>query len=660
MSNYSLRLVTKVHVLSLLLLACGGSAMAQTPSPTPVNPATRPPGQEQIQPPTAPPATASGPRPPAEPARRATAARSATTGRPPATPPTPMQPAVQEPKPPNFPQTQQQAVPPLPDLTRLGVLSGNVLTLSLNDAIRKALQNNNDIEVARDDVRFAEQQLRALEGVYEPIFSATPQFTQNITPQQSSLGGSGSSGTTKTTSFFFNPAITKSFEKTGGTYTLTFANTHTDSSSTFNLINPFWSSNLSLTFTQPLLRNRSIDSNRHLIRVQKKHLEQTDSDFRQRAIQIISQVQAAYWNLVFALRNQQNQLDSLNLARQNMRNIEAQIAAGAKAPLDRAQVQTDIATREANLFIATQNVSIAENSLKQLMLRDTTSSDWSAQITPIDTPSFDLTPVNLSAALDEALKNRPELRRLNLQRDINSVDIRFYENQNLPQVDIQSTLATTGLAGSAVGLPAGTLVPLISTNANTNASAFLLQQVQDIQRRAGFPVAAVPSVAASGAPPNLIGGYGKDLSNLSSFKTRNINIGVAINFPIHNKTAQANLAGARIQREQLDASVRSQEQTIDMDVRNAAQAVETAQRRVVASRLARESAEQQLAGEQKLYEVGRSTTFLLLQRQNELTTARTNELQAQTDYNKALADLQRATAATLRVNNVVVESPAKP
>jgi HAE1 family hydrophobic/amphiphilic exporter-1 len=137
-------------------------------------------------------------------------------------------------------------------------------------------------------------------------------------------------------------------------------------------------------------------------------------------------------------------------------------------------------------------------------------------------------------------------------------------------------------------------------------------------------------------------------------------VGVAISFPLRNRTAKANLAGAQIQREQLAASYRSQDQAVEMDVRNAAQSVDTAQKRVVASRQARESAEQQLAGEQKLYEVGRSTTFLLLQRQNELTTARTNELQAQTDYNKALADLQRATAATLRVNNVVVSDPTKP
>ena len=638
MSNQLPRAFTRALVLALFVLACFSAALAQTPSPTPVNPATQPPGQEQVPPATAPPGTNVVP----------------------AAQPTPVQPTMQEPRQPNFPNVQQQPVPPLPDLTRIGIVSSNVVPLALNDAIRKALQNNNDIEVARDDVRFAEQQLRAYQGVYEPIFSITPQIIQNITPQQSSLGGSGSTGKTTSTILNLSPSLTKSFEKGGGTYTLSFANSHTNTSNNFSLINPFYSSNLSLNINQPLLRNRSIDSNRHLIRVQKKRLEQTDSDFRQQTILIISQVQAAYWNLVFALRNQQNQLDSLNLSRQNMRNIEIEIGVGAKAPLDRAQVQTDIATREANLFIATQTVSQAENTLKQLMLRDPMAPEWSAQLTPTDTPALDLSPVNLTASLDEAHKNRPELRRLNLQKDINTVDIQFYKNQTLPQVDIQSTVASTGLAGTSLGTPAGTLVPLISGNPTSNSSAFLLQQIRDLQTNANIPLAIVPNVATSGAPTNLIGGYGQDLRNLLGFSTRNITVGVAISFPLHNKTAEANLAGARIQREQLQASYRSQDQAIEMDVRNAAQSVDTAQKRMVASRQARESADQQLAGEQKLYEVGRSTTFLLLQRQNELTIARTSELQAQTDYNKALADLQRATSATLRVNNVVVQDPTKP
>ena len=120
---------------------------------------------------------------------------------------------------------------------------------------------------------------------------------------------------------------------------------------------------------------------------------------------------------------------------------------------------------------------------------------------------------------------------------------------------------------------------------------------------------------------------------------------------------EAELAGARIQKEQLQASMRSQDQIIEVDVRNAAQAVETSRRRVLAAREARANAEMQLEGEQRLYQVGRSTTFLLFQRENALTNARNAELRAETDYNKAIADLQRATSTTLRANNIVVDVP---
>ena len=576
MSNYSVHLTIRALALALLLLPVT-SVWAQTPSPTP---------SPQV-----------GPTPQATP--------------------------VDEPRQPTFPTAQTQNMPPLPDLTRVGVISSNVLPLSMNDAIKRALQNNNDIEVSRDDVRVAEQRLRALYGFYDPVFSITPTIDQRISPVTSIFAGGGTRGTVKNTTLSVSPTLSKYFEKGGGNYQLQFNNFRTTTDATNSTLNPFYSSNLTLLYTQPLLRNRSINANRHSIRVQKKVLSQTDSDFRQRTIEIIAQAQAAYWNLVFALRNQQNQLDSLNLSRQNLRNIEAQISAGAKAPLDRAQVLTDIATREGALFQAVQSVSVAENSLKQIMIKDPLSPDWSAQLTPTDTPALDLSPIDLRGALEEAHKNRPELARLNFQKEINTIDLQYFRNQAKPQIDLTGALISTGLAGTAV-LPPCTPTP---TGACVNTT--------------------------------YIGGYGQDLSNMLKFKTREINVGVAIQIPLRNRTAKANLAAAEIQRDQLEASYRSQDQAIEMDVRNAAQSVDTAQKRVVAARLARESAEQQLAGEQKLYDVGRSTTFLLLQRQTELTTARTNELQAETDYSKALADLQRATAATLRVNNVVVQNPVQ-
>ena len=394
-------------------------------------------------------------------------------------------------------------------------------------------------------------------------------------------------------------------------------------------------------------------------------MEQSDADFRRKTIDVIAQVQSAYWDLVFAMRDQQVQLDNVNLSRENLRQIEAQISAGAKAPLDRSEVLTELANRESSLLTATQTVSIAENSLKQLILKDSTAPQWSAQITPTDNPVVDTNPVNLDDAIAEARKNRPELQRLKLQNDINAIDIQYFKNQTKPQFDLQTTFASTGLAGSTSTTSttaAGTLVPLISGDPNTVANAFLLQQIRNIQTQAGFPLAIVPQVpfTGSGAPADLVGGYGKDISNLLGLKTHNITVGVAIQLPFRNTTAKANLAGAQIQKEQLDASVRSTEQLVEVDVRNAAQAVESARLRVLTARDARRNAEIQLEGEQRLYSVGRSTTYLLIQRQNALANARDQEVRAETDYTKAVSNLQHATSTTLHANNVIVDNPTKP
>ena len=656
-------------VLACIVVVGASAAVAQvptsTPRPTPApNDPTRPPGTEPIpgtttpaQNPSAPPGTqqTSPTAPPGS-----TVTPQAT---PLATPPAGTVPggSTEPMREPVIPQFQAKPLPPVPSLQRLGVGS-ETLSLSMNDAIKRALENNNDIEVARDDVRYAETQLRALEGIFDPVFAITPQYDKRISPQQSSLGGGS---VTSTTTYSWSPSVVKQFGRGGGNYFLQFQNSHTNTSNSFSLLNPFYSSNLSLQFTQPLWRDRSIDNNRRQIRIQRKRLDQSDADFRQRTIDVITRVQQAYWELVFALRDQQNNVANLNLSRESLRNVEAQIAAGAKAPLERAEVQTELANRETALYSAIQAVAIAENNLKVLIFKDPRNPEWSAQVTPTDTPKFDTNPVNLPDALKAARDNRPELRRLRLQNDINDIDIKYFKNQTKPQIDLVGTVALTGLAGKNVRpiVPPGTQVPLIdTTNILTDPNAFLFDQVRRAQIALGLTAPIIPlvPVQANNVTSNLIGGYGRDLRNLIGGDTRNITIGAAISFPFKNKTAEANLAGARIQKEQLQASVRSQEQIIEVDVRNSAQAVESARQRVLSAREARTNAEMQLEGEQRLYQVGRSTTFLLFQRENALANARASELRAETDYNKALADLQRATSTTLRVNNVAVDSPIAP
>ncbi len=684
MSIYLAPRIIKACLLSLIISAsAGASAMAQTPTQTPANPAqqdaTRPPGTERnqtiperarptTQDPTAPPGT-SRPDPQAPPGTS-----TAPTGVPttdtlgaPQTPATGTLPTTttdtttiigteQEPRDPAFPAATARPIPPLPNLTRLGVTSDNTLTLSLNEAIRRALENNNNIEVARNDVRLNETTLRALQGIYDPVFNFNPQLNNQVQSQQSTLGGGA---TVTTTDLTGNSSINKQFEKGGGNYSFFFNNNRRTTNNTFNALNPVYSASFGVTFTQPLLRDRSIDRNRRDIRIQRKRLEQSDADFRRLTIDVISQVQRAYWDLVFALRDQQNLIANLNLSRELFRQTEARVVAGASAPLERAEVQTEIANRESSLLLATQSVSIAENNLKQLIIRDPAAPEWMAQIMPTDQPIFDSTPINLNDALAEARTNRPELRRLRLQNDITDIDIKYFRNQTQPRVDLQSTLALTGLSGSPVR-ENGT-APIIFGDPTQNANAFLLSQINQLRSGQGLPAVTSPTIATTnGVPSNLIGGYPRTLANLFSFDTRNVVIGLTIQIPLRNEIAKANLAGARIQKTQLEATVRSQEQGIEVEVRNSAQAVETSRRRVLSARAARESAEIQLQGEQRLYQVGRSTTFLLFQRENTLNNARNLELRAETDYNKALADLQRATSTTLRANNVIVETPTVP
>ena len=332
---FSLKFLRAVFSVLSTVIFITTVAVAQVPAPTPrtspVRPdATKPPGQEQnpALPPGSQPQT-SNPKAPPGTQQTSPVAPPATTSTPttnPAAPTSTPAPTTvdQEPRDPVIPQFQAQPMPPLPDMSRLGV-TGATIPLSLNDAIKRALENNNDIEIARDDVRIAETQLRALEGIFDPIFSITPQIDKRVIPVQNIFAGGGSTGSLSNTTLTLSPTVTKQFGRGGGNYQLTFSNSRTTTTATNSTLNPFYSSNLSLGVVQPLWRNRSIDNNRRQIRIQRKRIQQSDADFRLRTIDTITRVQQAYWELVFALRDQQNQLENLNLTRENLRNVDAQI-----------------------------------------------------------------------------------------------------------------------------------------------------------------------------------------------------------------------------------------------------------------------------------------------------------------------------------------------
>jgi len=542
-----------------------------------------------------------------------------------------------------------------PNLARVGITSGQPITLSLDDAIRKALANNNTIEITRDDVRFQETQIRSILGFFDPVFTVTPTYTRNSTT------GNG----TATHDFTLNAGVTHFLRAGGGSYSAFFNNTRTENAFSQQQVSSgtitgggsaTYFSQIGVRYTQPLFRNFKIDNTRRNLKIARRRLEQTDADFRRQTIEIIAQVQRTYWDLVFALRDQQNQQANLDLSRENLRQVQARIQAGASATLARWEVETELANREASLLLATQQVSVTENALKQLLLRDATSAEWTSSYVPTDKPAFSLDPINLDAAMKDAMDNRHELRRLKLASDINKIDIAYFKNQTKPQVDLNTTFSLDGLSLGSASTESVT-VPLISQSAaaiQSNANSFLLDL---IRRTPGSPTFTVPNVTIPGTPSFLAGGFGRSIANTFRSDAPNYSVGVTFSFPFRNRTAKAGLAGAKITENQLETQTRAQEQVVIVEVRNAVQAVETARQRVLAARRARENAEELLKGERALFDAGRSTTFLLFQRENSLTNARNAEIRAETDYNKAIADLQRATSTTFQMNNIDVVSP---
>ncbi len=554
-----------------------------------------------------------------------------------------------DPAPPIAPRASQVLGRGPSALNRVGVQAAQPISISLSDAIRKALENNNDVEISRGDVRLQETSVRSILGGYDPVFSVTPNFSRNST-----------TGSEATNDFRVNSSWTKNLEKGGGNYQVFFNNNRTENAfaqaqvTSGNVTggnSAIYSSSFGVTFTQPLARNFRIDNTRRQITIAKKRLEQTESDFRLQATSTITAVARAYWDFVFALRNQQNEVANVNLARENLRQVEAKIEAGAAAPLERAEVATELANREGSLLLATQTVSIAENTLKQLILRDPLSAEWSQTFVPTDKPAFSLDPTNLDSAMKDAMENRFELKRLKLQQEINAEDIRYFKNQMKPQVDLNTTFSLDGISRS--GTSTATTTNLITGTADL----FLFNNLNSTRTSVGLPLVVNPTLTIPASPSYLFGGFNRSMANMFRSDAPNYSIGVTVSFPWRNRTARANLDGAKVQEEQLLAQTRGQEQTVIVEVRNAVQAVETSRQRVLTARRARENAEIQLEGERKLYEAGKSTTFILFQRENSLTNARNAEIRAETDYNKALADLQRATSTAFRANNITVESP---
>jgi HAE1 family hydrophobic/amphiphilic exporter-1 len=502
-------------------------------------------------------------------------------------------------------------VRPMPSSERVGVDVANQLTLTLEQAIELALKNNNDIDVSRNDVQIAEFNLRGARGVYDPLLENESYYESLTTPTASLIGGAVN-GAVTLRRILSTSGVSGFTPKWGGSYSARFDSSRTNTSNTNAFLNPQYPTNFTLSYTQPLLRNFGIDNNRRQIEIAKQNLSLSDAQFRQKAIDVISQVEQAYWNLAFALRNLSVQIDAVRQARTQLESNQRQVEKGVLAPIEVVAATAQLTNFEQLVYAAQEGVTRAENALKGLMLPDRTTVEWSRAITPVSPISLEAPKTGLATAIADALKNRQEIAEFETRAALNKIDQDYFRNQAKPQIDLVGTYTTQGLAGTVTPRGQGNV------------------------------------------PENLVGGYTTSLGNLLAQDYPSYRIGVAISLPWGNRTAKANLGRSLVEGERIGNQRALTEQTIESEVRNALQALRSAEARLASALAAREAAEQLAASEDRQFRAGTSTFYLVQQRQTELVAARSRELQAQTDLNKAISEFQRATGTTLTANNVTV------
>ena len=513
----------------------------------------------------------------------------------------------------------------LPDLGRVGVDMMQQRTLTLREAIELALDNNRDIEVSRKTFSMAEFDLQTARGFYQTRLSGQAYYDRSVTPNISvfSTNRNLTNGT-----LVGNVGLQAFAPKYGTVFNGTFNNQRLDSDNSISVLSPQYNTGLGFSVLQPLFRGRKTDQTRRTIEIAKRNIELSDTQFQQRSIETVANVQKAYWDLTYALRNLQVQRDSIRDAKDQLEHNRRLVVEGQLAPIDIVAAETQVANFEQAVYDALNGVNVAENILKNLVSPNRTSAIWSESLMPVEPVEVAVPATSLIEAMDAALNSRPELAINKAQKDINSIDQQLYREQKTPQIDLIASYSTGGIGGD----PNRSFNPSIQTPCVIDpTSVACAQQLANLRLLTGNPY-----------------------SGLIANRYPTFRVGINFNLPLFgDKTAEAQLGRTEVEAQRLETQREQIEQGIQVEVRNALQAVRTAEARLRSAAIARENNTKQYESEQRKLDAGQSDIYKVLERQTALTIARSNELRSRTELNKAVAELQRSTGNSLKANDIV-------
>jgi outer membrane protein TolC len=493
---------------------------------------------------------------------------------------------------------------------RTAVPPEGTLPLSLDEAVARAMESNVDIAVQQYNPELSVQNVRAAEGYYDPFLFSTLSHTSSDTKGTSSISG-GSLVNAKTDVWNFGVALPV---KTGADLSIAFNNNKRDSTSNLATFNPNYNSSLSLSLTQPLLRDFKIDAPRQALRVAKKNREITDVEFRQSVINTLATVKGYYYELLFEIDNLVAAQKNLDLAKKLLEENEIRVKVGTMAPLDVVTAQSEVAAREEGVILAENALANAEDNLKSVIFPKNDPAMWSTRIVPTDRPTAEPVPVDIEAAVRNAIENRTDMVSARKSLERYEYSVQYTKNQLLPTVDLTAGYGAAGAGGTELIRDPPFSGPVVDT---------------------------------------IPGGYGDALDEVFGRDYPTWSVGLQLSYAIPNRSQKAGAAAARINRDQALASYRRLELQVAAEVRTAARGVESGFKRVASTQAARRLAAERLDAEEKKFAAGMSTNFLVTQAQRDLAEQQVNELRAVADYRKSVINYQRVQEAGVSGSGVV-------
>lgn len=528
----------------------------------------------------------------------------------------------------------------------VGVTQNPFVGISLQDAIGMALLRNPNLAVSASNVRIARYRVVEAKSNFDVQLQVQPSSNFSVLPPQNiffagpGMGGYGYScqpsygyGTPQPCSttgpgyiiqhqYSFQSGVT-GLTVNGAQYAAGITQTRTYNNLIINTFNPYYLASLNLSITQPLLKNAGMNAVKHQLKLAFIDADTNEAQALVDASNTIAQVEDAYWNLVAAWRNVAIQEDALKQAVEQQQSVARLAKGGVAPPVTVVETQTQVANFQSQLFSALQTVSQLQTQLKSLLVANAKDPIWNANLVP-SSPVQELpNPGELAAVIAVAEQKRPEIREVIDQRRVADLDRVYARNQALPQADLVVQYQSNGFAG-------------------------LLQPVPDFEALG----CNLPTLTCPTPPPQSQGNATKAFHNMWTAAYPTFNIAVVFNIPLEGTTARALKQIADQELDQAAVERQALDQRIETEARDALQSYQSALSRLSAASQGRESAESVYASEVRRFHGGASTTFLVLQRQVELAQARGRELQAQTDLNKAVVELQRVQGTILTDNGV--------